>query len=173
MAIKKATQPSAQNSVLARSVIISCFMLTAILLSCLFLQDNFEKYLGKYADETVTGLMLVALWLVVSSMVRSVNGLTKSLPAWKLILGGVLTGLFSSILTLAFLIVFPQVAVSQNMGEVVNVSAGMIGFMTALSFIVSLISVINLRIPNRSVSSALEVLLIAGCIFFVIYLINR
>lgn len=173
MAIKNATHPSAQNSVLARSVIISCCMLTAIFIASLFLQDNFEQFFGTYADEAVTGLMLVALWLVVSSTVRSVNSLAKNISVVKLVLGGVLTGLFSSILTIAFLVLFPNVAKSQKMVEVTGASAGIIILMTVLSFLIALISIINLRVRNRQLGNLLEILLIGGAILLFVYFANR
>ncbi len=173
MAIKKATTSSAQNSVLSRSVIISCMMLTAIFIASLFLQDSFESYLGKYADEAVVGLMLIALWLVVSSAVRSVNSLTKGIPFPKLVLGGALIGMVSSILTVAFLIVFPNVAKSKRMEELIGASAGVILMMTALSFFIALISVINLRVKNKQLGNLLEILLIGGSIALLIFLSKK
>lgn len=173
MANKNAATASSENSILARTVIISCLILTAIFISVLFLQDNFEGYFGKYADEVVTGLMLVALWLVVSSTIRSVNNLAKNIPTWKLLSGGVLTALISSVLTVAFLLLFPNVARSQNMQEVTGASGGIIALMTIISFIISLISIVNIRVKNRRLGNLLEFLIIGGSILVFVYFASK
>jgi hypothetical protein len=107
--------------------------------------------------------MLLGLWLVVSSTVRSVNSLAKTIATWKLLLGGLLVGAVSAVLTTAFMLVFPKVAKSQNMAEVTGATGGLILLMAALAFIISLIVVINLRVKSRAFGNFLE-LLIIGCI---------
>jgi hypothetical protein len=173
MANNNTTGTSAENSVLTRSVIISCLVLTALFIAALFLQDNFESFFGKYADEAVMGLMLISLWLVVSSTVRSVNSLAKGIAGWKLMLAGVLTGAVSSVLTVTFLALFPNAAKSQNMHEVMGASAGIVGVMAIVSFLISLISLINIRVKNRSLGNLLEFLVIGGSIVLFVYLVNR
>lgn len=168
-----ASNPSAQNSVVARTIIISSLVLTGLSIALLFLQDNFAGFFGKYADEAVTGLLLLALWLVVSSTVRSINNLAKGAPSWKLLAGGVLTAFFSSLFTVAFLFLFPNVAKSQNTQEVTGASGALILVMSALAFVISLISLINLRVKNRSLGNLLEFLVIGGSILLLVYFANR
>lgn len=164
MANEKAPVSNVENSILARSVIISCVLLTGLFIALLFFQDNLAKLFGRYADETTIGLMLLALWLIVSSTIRSVNNLSRGIETWKLLLGGIITGMVATVLTSAFLILFPNIAKSQNTSEVTGATGGMILVMTGISFIISLIAIINIRVKNRSFGNLLEVLIISSVI---------
>lgn len=164
---------STENSVLTRSVIIAGILLAAIFIAVLFLQDNLTGFFGQYADEAVVGLMLLGLWLVASSTVRSINNLAKNAPSWKLILGGTLTAFFAALLTVAFLILFPNVAKSQDMQEVTGATGRLIVPITAIGFVVSLISVINLRVKNRSLGNLLEFFVIGGSILLIVYVATK
>ena len=169
----KAPVSHVENSVLARSVIIACVILTTIFILLLFVQDNLTALLGRYADEDTVGMMLLALWLVVGSTVRSMNTLSGSLAAWKLLLGGVLVGGISGILTTAFLFLFPDIAKSQNMAEVTGAAGGLILILSLLAFVISMIVVVNIRVRNRSLGNLLEVLIIGGVIVGLVWYASR
>lgn len=164
MAAEKAPISNVENSVLTRTVIIASLIMTGIFIALLFFQDNLAKVFGGYADEATIGLMLIGLWLVVSSAIRTVNSHAKGIQTWKLILGGLLTGFVSSLLTTAFLIVFPKVAKSQNMAEVTGATGGLIFMMSLIAFIISLIVVVNIRVRSRMMGNLLEVLIIGATI---------
>lgn len=169
MANEKSPISNVENSVLTRTIIISSVVLTGIFIALLFFQDNLAKVFGRYGDEATIGLMLLGLWIVVSSTVRSVNSLSKSIETWKLLLGGLLVGLVSSVLTTAFLIMFPNIAKSQNMAEVTGATGALILVISALAFIIAMISVINVRVNNRQLGNLLEVLIIGGVIAALIW----
>ena len=164
MAVEKAPVSDVENSVLARTAIIASLALTGVFIALLFFQDNLAGLFGQYADEATIGLMLLGLWLVVSSTVRSVNNLAKNIQTWKLLFAGVLVGVVSSVLTTAFLIMFPIVAKSQNMADVTGATGAMILVISCISFIISLISVINARVKSRQFGNLLEILIIGGVI---------
>lgn len=164
MANGKAPISDVENSILTRSIIFGSVVLTGIFIGLLFFQDNLAGLLGGYADEATIGLMLLGLWLVVSSTVRSVHNLAKGIQTWKLLIGGIVVGLVSSILTTAFLVMFPVVAKSQNMEEVTGATGAMILFISAIAFVISLISAINLRVKSRQLGNLLEVLIIGAVI---------
>lgn len=164
MTTEKATVSNVENSVLSRSIIIACVILTGIFILLLFFSDNLAKVFGSYADEATIGLMLMALWLVVSSTIRTVNNLAKGIQAWKLLLGGLLVGGISAILTSAFLLLFPGVAKSQNMAEVTGATGGIILMMSLIAFIISMIAVVNIRVKSRTLGNLLELLIIGGTI---------
>ena len=164
MANEKAPLSNVENSVLTRTVIIACVILSAIFILLLFIQDNLAKVFGHYGDEATIGLMLLGLWLVVSSSIRSMNNLAKTVETWKLLLGGMLIGLISAVLTTAFLILFPGIAKSQNMQEVTGATGAMILVMAGIAFVVSLISVVNLRVRSRSLGNLLEILIVGAVI---------
>jgi hypothetical protein len=167
------TNSSGANSVVTRTVIISSVILTGIFIILFFLEDNLAGIFGKYAGEVVTGLMLLALWIVVSSAVRSVNNLVKNIPGWKMLLTGVATAAVSAVLYTAFLLVFPRVSKSSNALEVAGISGGMILLLGVLGFIISLIALVNVRVKNRMLGNVLEFLIIGGAIALFLYFVNR
>lgn len=164
---------SSENSVAARAVILAFMLLGGLFVAVMFLESHLSKLLGKFADEAVTGLMLLCLWLVVGSTIRAINRLAKGVQSWKLLLSGVLTAMIASLLTTAFLAVFPEVAKSENMHEVAGATGGLILLMTSLAFIVSLLVVINLRMKNKALGKVLELLLVVGCILAFVYFASR
>ena len=164
---------STENSVIARAVIMASMLLGGLFIAVMFFQGGFSKILGKYSDEAVTGLMLLAMWLVVSSTVRTINRLAKRAAAWKLLLSGVLIALVATVLMSAFIIVFPDVAKSENMDEVAGATGTMILLNLALAFVISLIAVINLRVANKMLGNVLEFLIIGGGILAFVYFASR
>ncbi|MCU0346047.1 MAG: hypothetical protein MUC59_03830 [Saprospiraceae bacterium] len=164
MAEDKAPISDVENSVLIRSVGIASFVLAGIFIALLFFQDNLAKVFGSYADEATIGLMLVGLWLVVSSSIRTAVNHAKGVETWKLVLGGILTGLIGSVLTTAFLIMFPNVAKSQNMAAVTGATGGLIFATSLIAFLITLFVVINIRVKSRALGNLLEFLLIGATI---------
>ncbi len=162
-----------ENSVVTRSIIIAAVLLAGIFTVLFFLEDNLAKIFGKYADEAVIGLMLLALWLVVSSTVRSVNSLAKGVAGWKLLLAGVLTAGVSGILYNAFLLLFPRISKSDNGFEVASASGVLILLLAALGFLISIVALVNIRVRNRMLAHVLEFVIIAGSIFGFVYLISK
>ncbi len=160
----KAPVSDVKHSVLIRTIGISGFVLAGIFIALLFFQDNLAKIFGGYADEATIGLMLVGLWLVVSSGVRTAVNHAKGLETWKLILGGMVTGLIGALLTTAFLVMFPKVAKSQNMAEVTGATGGLILATTLIAFIITLFVVVNIRVKSRALGNLLEFLIIGATI---------
>ncbi|MCF8244576.1 MAG: hypothetical protein K9J37_08450 [Saprospiraceae bacterium] len=173
MANRKAPISDVDNSVLVRTVIIAGAILTSIFIGLLFFQEKLAGLFGRYADEATIGLMLLGLWLVVSTTVRSVNNLAKGIQAWKLLLGGVMVGFVASLLTTAFLIVFPVVAKSQNMEEVTGATGAMILVMSVIALLIALITTINVRVKSRQLGNLLEVLIIGGVIAGLVWWATR
>ena len=167
------TNTSSENSTAVRTVIISSLLLAGAFIALFFLENKLTGLLGKYADEATIGLMLLILWLVVSSGIRSINSLSKGIAAWKLLLAGVLTAGVSAILYSAFLVVFPRVSKSPAFAEVAGASGGMILLLTGLAFVISLIAIINVRVKNKMLGNLLEFLIIGGCIFGFVYFASR
>ncbi|MCC6723109.1 MAG: hypothetical protein IT258_01270 [Saprospiraceae bacterium] len=164
MSTDKAPITDVENSVLIRSVGIAGFLLAGIFIALMFFQDNLAKVFGGYADEATIGLMLIGLWMVVSSTIRTAVNHAKGVETWKLILGGMATGLIGALLTTAFLLLFPKVAKSQNMAEVTGATGGLILATTLIAFIISLFVVVNIRVKSRAMGNLLEFLIIGATI---------
>ena len=170
---RRESNTDSHNSIAVRTVVISSLLLAGIFIALFFLENKLGNLLGKYADEATIGLMLLMLWLVVGSGIRSVNSLSKSIPAWKLLLSGIAIAGMSAILYSAFLIVFPKVAKSPAFTEVAGASGGMILLLMGIAFIISLIAIVNVRVKNKMLGNVLEFLIIGGCIGGFVYFATR
>ncbi len=161
------------NSVVARTVIVGALVLSGLFVFLLFFKDNFEGFFGKWADEVTVGLMLFSLWIVVGSVVRSVNNLAKGAGVLKLLLAGVLTATIAAALGVAFMALAPKIAKSANIFEVAGASGGMILVLSAIAFLVSLVAIINVRVRNRQLGNLLELILIGGSIALFVYFASK
>jgi hypothetical protein len=171
MAGKRRT--NVENSTVTRTIIVASFMLTGLFIFLFFMEAHLGKIFGKYAGEVTTGLMLLSLWLVVGSSIRTVYNLKKSTPGWKLLLAGILTAATSGLLYAAFLIIYPKVAKSPRAIEVAGASGMMLLLLTSIAFVVSLIAIIHLRVKNKTASNVLEFIIMVGSILLFVYFINR
>ncbi|MFQ5446636.1 MAG: hypothetical protein ACE5FF_06860 [Saprospiraceae bacterium] len=171
MAGKRRT--NAENSVVTRTVIVAGFLLTGLFILLFFMEGHLAKIFHNYAGQVTTGLMLLSLWLVVGSSIRTVYNLKKRTPGWKLMLTGILTAAVSGCLYAAFLIVYPQVTKSPKVVEVAGASGLMLLLLTSIAFVVSLIALIHLRVKNKTASNVLEFIIMVGSILLFVYFINR
>lgn len=169
----KAAGQSTENSIAVRTVIISSLLLAGIFIALFFLESKLAELLGRYADEAATGLMLLALWLVVGSGIRSIHSLSKKIPAWKLLLSGIVTAGVAAILYSAFLVVYPKAAKSPAPTGMAGASGGLVLLLVVLAFVISLIAIINLRVKNKALGNVLEFLIIGGCIGGFVYFATR
>lgn len=162
-----------ENITITRTVIISSLLLTGLFIFLFFMEGHLANIFHSYAGEAATGLMLLSLWLVVGSSIRTVYSLQKNTPSWKLLLTGILTAATSGLLYAAFLIVYPQVAKSPRAIEVAGASGLMLLLLTSLAFVISLIAIIHLRVKNKTLGTALEFIIMVGSILLFVYFINR
>ncbi len=171
MAGKRRT--NAENSMVTRTIIVSSFLLTGLFIFLFFMESYLAKIFHQYAGEVTTGLMLLSLWLVVGSAIRTVYNLKKSTPGWKLLLTGILTAATSGLLYAAFLIIYPQVAKSPRAIEVTGASGLLLLLLTSIALVVSLIAIIHIRVKNKTLSKVLEFIIMVGSILLFVYFINR
>lgn len=157
--------------VMTRTILLSAVLLAGIFIGLFFLEGKLTQLFGKQVDNVQTGIMLFALWLIVSSGIRSIDRLRRNIAAWKLILAGFLITFIGVIFYTAFLILYPQIAKTGDLGEVADATKGLIIFFSSISLFLAIITVINLRIRNRLFGNILEVLLIVGGIYLLLQII--
>ena len=170
---KKEAAQKDETSVFIRTVIISSIILAGLFVLLFFLEDNLGKIFGNWADEAVIGGMLLVLWLVVSSTVRSLHKLKSHAETWKILICGLLVGALGSGLFNLFLIVFPRVSKSENIAEVANASGIMIAVISAIALFASLLTIVNLRIRSKLLGNILELLIIAAVIGGILYFAGK
>ncbi|MAT55394.1 MAG: hypothetical protein CMN32_13020 [Saprospirales bacterium] len=168
----RSSRSEAENSIIARSVVLSSLLLTGLFIAFTFLEKPLKKLAGNYADELVVGLMLLSLWLVVSGSVRSMHSLRKKMPLLKLVLGGVLIALVATVLYTGFLIFYPMVSRQGEAASMMGATLVLTGLFTGAGFVISIIALIQLKVKNRTLAGIIEfALLLLGLILF-IYLVG-
>ncbi len=164
----RTSKSEAENSIIARTVVLSGLLLTGLFIAFTFLEKPLKKLAGNYADEVVVGLMLLSLWLVVSSAVRSMYSLRKKMPLLKLVLGGVLVALLGTVLYAGFLIFYPMVAARGEASNMMGATLVLTGLFTGAGFVISIIALIQLKVRNKTLAALIEfALLLLGLLLFI------
>lgn len=164
----RTSKSEAENSIIARTVVLSSLLLTGLFVAFTFLEKPMKKLAGNYADEVVVGLMLLSLWLVVSGSVRSIYSLRKRMPLLKLVVAGVLVALVATVLYTGFLIFYPMVAASGEAATMVGATLVLTGLFTGAGFVISIIALIQLKVKNRTLAGLIEfTLLLLGLLLFI------
>lgn len=152
---------------MARTVILAGLLLTGLFIGFTFLEKPLKKLAGDYADEVVVGLMLLALWVVVSGSVRSMFTLRKGISLLKLLLGGSLVALVGTVLFMGFLALYPMVSANGEGANMVGATLILTGLFTGAGVVISLISLIQLKVKNRTLAGIIEfALLLLGLLLF-------
>ena len=153
--------------VILRTATMSTVILAALLFSALWIEKGLSKIIPPYADDIRIGAILFAIWLIVGAAIRAADKVKRSIEGWKLILLG------SAIVTIAAFIYtivkgfFPDLIWNTTESIVYPFEWKSFGFYAAIGFILSLTSVIRLRVGNAFWSKVLVYLVYAGIIVLV------
>jgi len=149
------------NRVLGKSILIAGVTIAALLVIWEVVHRKLFPVENSWSNGAKTALSLLVFWLVITSSLRAMNKLRKDMDWFKLIGGGVgiaTLGIVLFLVTLQFL----------NWLEVSWAEKpryGLIGFYAGGAFIVSLLSLINLRVKSKMMGNVLEFLVIAAVAF--------
>lgn len=145
-----------ENRILWTTVFISSVLLGSLLFA---LDGIFHHWIGdpnRLGRGIKVGLSLLIFWLVVTASLRSVNRLAAGIAGFKLLVGGVAIAVLGTLLSqliLHILIWFEESwAPDPNYGTFLFYGIG--------GMIASVISLINLRTPDKRVGNILEVIII-------------
>ncbi len=158
------------SRVMTRAVLIASSIMLLIFIGIHFAQELISNRFPRQAGNIQTGLMLFTIWLLVSSTLRSIHKMRRSIPAWKLIFAGTFITAIGMILYTGFLILYPKIAKSAAATELADATMNMIIFFTAIAFLISLISTINLKVKSEFWGNVLEAIIIVGGILLFLYL---
>lgn len=153
------------NRILFKTIVIS----TVLLGSFLFALDGiFHNWIGdelnRFGRGVKVGLSLLIFWLVVTASLRSLNRLAEGVSGFKLLLGGVAIAVLGTLfnqLILQILTWFEEPwAPAPNYRTFLFYGAG--------GLIASVISLINLRVKDKTVGNVLELvfILVVALLFF-------
>lgn len=153
-------------AVMVQSAVISGLILSLLWLAATWLLPKLIDYEWQHASNLETGVKLFALWLVTTSTIRSLDKLRRGIQGWKLVITGV--GLVVGATLLFFLtgyiwkMIVPET--SLNWG---GLKTG--PFFIVVGFVVSVVSMINLKVKNTFLGNVLELLFIGLIAFLFFY----
>jgi hypothetical protein len=146
-------------------------LMAGIVLGVLF--SLAHLFLPRFLDEThrwhprvLLGLKVLALWLVVSSAIRALNQLSARMPGWQLALGGFLTALAGALLNEGIL---NAVRLFQGASAQVSFDYRGLIFFTGAGLLLSIVTMINLRVRSRFLGNVLEFLVIIAFLAILFY----
>lgn len=156
----------ADRSIVQRTTIIGIILLLSLFIGIFFLSDWLVAAFPQLNQAIATGLRLLAIWLVITSILRSINSLRPHLGGGILILSGTVLGGASLLFYWIFLHLYRSIA---DLEMVIPFSWERLAFFTGISLLITLFTLINLRIKNRLIGNILEVLIIAVVIGGILY----
>lgn len=156
-----ANSDKTENQILGKSILISGISIAVLLVILDIVNQKVFPETTSWTNGVKTGVSLLVFWLVITSTLRAMNKLRKDMDWFKLILGGV--GIAALGITLYLLILQLLTALEVSWAE--KPRYALVGFYSAGAFIVSLLSLINLRIKSKMIGNVLEFLVIAAVAF--------
>jgi len=157
------------RSVAQRTAIFGIFILLALFIAIFFTTNWLTETLPKWHLAALTSLRLFAIWLIITSILRSISSLRKGIHGSWLLLAGTLTTGVSLVFYWIFLFALREIRL-EKVDAYNSFSWERIAFFTGIGLLVSMLTLINLRIKNRTLGNLLEVLLIGGVITAIVYL---
>ncbi len=151
----------ANQSVLFKSAALGSIILAVLLTGANVAINRLFQTESSLIGGVQIAVNLLIFWLVVTSILRSMHKLRSSIPGQYLIFGGVMVA-FAGILLHVLLI---QLLHWISPGWGLEPGYQTILFYGVLGIIVSIISLINLKVKNKMMGNVLEVLFIALVVF--------
>ena len=149
------------SSVLIRASIISAIILGIGLNGVVFLAERFAASTPDFKEKLTIGLSLFLTWMVLTGTLRSIDKMRQGTDAWKFLLAGVIItvgGVLVQFVVANIIDLFvPEWPKSLNFST--------LAFYAVIGFVISLISMINLKVENQFLGNVLEFLVIALIIF--------
>lgn len=145
------------NQVLGKSILIGGITIAVLLVVWEVVHQKVFPGTDSWSKGVKTAVSLLVFWLVITSTLRAMNKMRKSMDWFKLLGGGVgiaTLGIVLFLVTLQFLN-WMKVSWAENPNY------GLIGFYAGGALIVSLLSLINLRVKSKMMGNVLEFLVIA------------
>ena len=156
------------RSTTVRTVLICGILLATVFGLLYFMENSITRYADSFADEVQLGLMLFAMWLFVSTGLRTIHRRHERVPFHHLVFAGVLISIVAGLVYLLFLFVYGNIDRSSNGNEVMLTSAHIVLYGLVVGLVISLLTAINLKVVSRMLGNVIElaVILILGGILF-------
>mgnify|MGYP000055266178 FL=1 len=145
------------NKVLGKSILIGGITIAVLLTIWELVHQQLLPGTDSWSKGIKTAVSLLVFWLVITSTLRAMNKMRKNMDWFKLLGGGVGIATLGIVLFLVTLQFLNWLKVSWAEDP----NYGLIGFYAGGALIVSLLSLINLRVKSKMMGNVLEFLVIA------------
>ena len=145
------------NKVLGKSILIGGITIAVLLTIWELVHQQLLPGSDSWSKGIKTAVSLLVFWLVITSTLRAMNKMRKNMDWFKLLGGGVGIATLGIVLFLVTLQFLNWLKVSWAEDP----NYGLIGFYAGGALIVSLLSLINLRVKSKMMGNVLEFLVIA------------
>lgn len=145
------------NKVLGKTILLAGIAIAAILIIWELVHPKVFPGENSWSKGAKTAVSLLVFWLVITSSLRAMNKLRQDMDWFKLLAGGV--GIAT--LGISLFLVTLQCLNGLEVSWAEKPKYEIIGFYAGGAFIVSLLSLINLRVKSKMMGNVLEFLVIA------------
>jgi len=159
------------GKIMLHTPIISAGILGGLFALIFFLHNPIAEWFPRWVDDIQIGLMLFALWLVVSSAIRTANSIEAKFHPLKLILVGLLVSIGGFIAYSIFLFIYSKSS-GTDFQELMVDMKGKSVFFSIVAALVSVLVTINLKIKDKFLGNVVEFLVIAGVLFLLFKIMN-
>ncbi len=149
------------NRVLGKTILIGGITIAVLLVIWEVVHLKLFPGADSWSKGVKTAVSLLVFWLVITSSLRAMNKMREDMDWFKLIAGGVGIATLGVVLFLVSL----QVLNWWEVSWAEQPNYGLIGFYAGGAFIVSLLSLINLRVESKMMGNVLEFLVIALVVY--------
>lgn len=145
------------NKVLGKTILIGGITIAVLLVIWEVVHLKLLPGADSWSKGVKTAVSLLVFWLVITSSLRAMNKMREDIDWFKLIGGGVGIATLGIVLFLVTLQFLNWLKVSWAEDP----NYGLIGFYAGGALIVSVLSLINLRVKSKMIGNVLELLVIA------------
>ncbi len=154
MARTKANPDLLDTSIMIKATVLAGVVLGILLILVGLIRNYLVIAPGSFGDQVHTGVNLLLCWLSVTSAVKTMNGMRKGIPTWRLLTAGFIVPLVGVVL---YQLVFLIVSAFKDAKDVNATGFKSVLFYMAIGMVVAGVALINLRVRNRKKGAIIEI----------------
>lgn len=155
------------KTLLQRYIVVSILAFWLGQIFAFFLSEWMAGVFPKWYSGIQSGLMLMMMWLVVTAAMRQLQSFNDRIIWWQLLLAGAAIVIGGVLLYWLFLAVYGIFSIGW---EALTLPLELLLLYSGLGMVVTLLTLIKLKIKDRSLGNVLEAVLMIGVLLLVLYL---
>lgn len=158
--------------IILKTAMYGVVILAAGMFGSLFIEKALSNSIPKFADDIRIAAVLFLIWLVVNATIKAADKVKHSIEGWKLIILGTGIAVIGSFIFTVIKGYFPDLIWNTSESIVFPFEWNKFFFYSAIGFVLSLTSVIRLRVGSKFWGKIL-IYAVYAAILILVYLIGK